>query len=84
MRPTQGKLYESIDKLTLGVSEELYPHVWRLIYEIEGLGAEVGQLKEALNFYAKEETYSKEFEDAPPPIDLDGGQVARKALRGGK
>ncbi|ARW39847.1 MULTISPECIES: hypothetical protein [Bacillus amyloliquefaciens group] len=40
------------------------------------------QMKEALTFYAKETNYTKEFEDCPPAVELDGGQTARKALEG--
>ncbi|MGG3721622.1 hypothetical protein ABET08_16075 [Bacillus subtilis] len=38
--------------------------------------------KNALKFYAEETTYTKEFEDCPPPIDMDWGDTAKKALVG--
>ncbi|MEC0585239.1 hypothetical protein P8840_03235 [Bacillus spizizenii] len=38
--------------------------------------------KNALRFYAEETTYTKEFEDCPPPIDMDWGDTAKKALVG--
>ncbi|MCD2370909.1 hypothetical protein LQ247_20055 [Bacillus sp. BS3(2021)] len=37
MRPTSIEFNTSMTKLRLGVSEELYPHVWTLIREIEAL-----------------------------------------------
>ncbi|WP_459198759.1 hypothetical protein [Bacillus subtilis] len=42
-RPSPYELNESMSKLKLGVPEELYHHVWRLIYEIEALRKEVGK-----------------------------------------
>ncbi|MGQ8922045.1 hypothetical protein ACUUYQ_09280 [Bacillus halotolerans] len=50
--------------------------------EIQRLRSEKWLFIEALEFYAEETTYTKEFEDCPPAIDLDGGQTARKALKG--
>ncbi|KAF1341684.1 hypothetical protein ACQUF8_14190 [Bacillus subtilis] len=38
--------------------------------------------KNALKFYAEETTYTVEFEDCPPPIDMDWGDTAKKALVG--
>ncbi|MEX3912894.1 hypothetical protein AB4672_13940 [Bacillus paralicheniformis] len=37
MRPTSIEFNTSMRKLRLGVSEELYPHAWTLIHEIEAL-----------------------------------------------
>ncbi|WP_411859573.1 hypothetical protein [Bacillus velezensis] len=46
------------------------------------LRAENKRYKNALEFYAEETTYTKEFEDCPPAIDMDWGDVAKKALEG--
>ncbi|MED1228337.1 hypothetical protein P4T89_12480 [Bacillus nakamurai] len=45
-RPTEAELGVAIDKLRTGVPEELYHHVWTLIYEIDALREEVGKCPE--------------------------------------
>lgn len=50
--------------------------------ELQRLQSENGRYKEALKFYAEETTYTKEFEDCPPAIDMDWGDIAKKALVG--
>ncbi|MBV5122221.1 hypothetical protein [Bacillus halotolerans] len=50
--------------------------------ELQRLQSENGRYKEALKFYAEETTYTVEFEDCPPPIDMDWGDTAKKALVG--
>lgn len=50
--------------------------------EIQLLQAENKRYRNALEFYADETTYTNEFEDCPPAVQLDGGQTARKALEG--
>ncbi|WP_340191418.1 hypothetical protein [Bacillus amyloliquefaciens] len=49
---------------------------------IKLLQAENKRYRNALEFYANETTYTNEFEDCPPAVELDGGQTARKALEG--
>ncbi|TKZ16957.1 hypothetical protein FAZ22_18075 [Bacillus velezensis] len=50
--------------------------------DIKLLQTENKRYKNALEFYANETTYTNEFEDCPPAVELDGGQMARKALEG--
>ncbi|PAE75137.1 MULTISPECIES: hypothetical protein [Bacillus amyloliquefaciens group] len=50
--------------------------------DIKLLQAENKRYRNALEFYANETTYTNEFEDCPPAVELDGGQTARKALEG--
>lgn len=50
--------------------------------DIKLLQAENRRYRNALEFYANETTYTNEFEDCPPAVELDGGQTARKALEG--
>ncbi|TNU61820.1 hypothetical protein FH505_18360 [Bacillus velezensis] len=50
--------------------------------DIKLLQAENKRYRNALEFYADDTTYTNEFEDCPPAVELDGGQTARKALEG--
>ncbi|MBY8914845.1 hypothetical protein KY305_19185 [Bacillus sp. YC2] len=50
--------------------------------DIQLLQAENKRYKNELEFYAKETTYTNEFEYCPPAIDMDWGDVAKKALEG--
>ncbi|MCZ4246996.1 VWA domain-containing protein [Bacillus amyloliquefaciens] len=50
--------------------------------DIKLLQAENKRYRNALEFYADETTYTNEFEDCPPAVQLDRGQTARKALEG--
>ncbi|MFF0653651.1 VWA domain-containing protein [Bacillus velezensis] len=50
--------------------------------DIKLLQAENKRYRNALEFYANVTTYTNEFEDCPPAVELDGGQTARKALEG--
>ncbi|QGH55583.1 hypothetical protein FZE25_03250 [Bacillus velezensis] len=50
--------------------------------DIKLLQAENKRYRNALEFYANETTYTNEFEDCPPAVELDGGQTAREALEG--
>ncbi|MBY6040626.1 hypothetical protein KUV96_10375 [Bacillus velezensis] len=50
--------------------------------DIKLLQAENKRYRNALEFYANETTYTNEFEDCPPAVELDRGQTARKALEG--
>ncbi|QUS16005.1 hypothetical protein KEM64_15145 [Bacillus velezensis] len=50
--------------------------------EIRLLKAENKRYRNALEFYADDTTYTNEFEDCPPAIDMDWGAVAKTALEG--
>ncbi|MFP7702176.1 VWA domain-containing protein [Bacillus sp. C15] len=50
--------------------------------DIKLLQAENKRYRNVLEFYADDTTYTNEFEDCPPAVELDGGQTARKALEG--
>ncbi|UUA78624.1 hypothetical protein [Bacillus amyloliquefaciens] len=50
--------------------------------DIKLLQAENKRYRNALEFYADDTTYTNEFEDCPPAIDMDWGAVAKTALEG--
>ncbi|AKD30075.1 hypothetical protein AW02_019250 [Bacillus velezensis NJN-6] len=50
--------------------------------DIKLLQAENKRYRNALEFYADDTTYINEFEDSPPAIDMDWGDVAKIALEG--
>lgn len=50
--------------------------------DIKLLQAENKRYRNALEFYADDTTYTNEFEDCPPAIDMDWGAVAKIALEG--